>query len=374
MIEISLIVLCAGDSTRFNNRVKKSWIAIENTPLWFYITNKISNYYNFNQVIVVGSEDEISYMKNFDNNMLFIGGGASRQESINNALAFVKSEYVLITDSARVNISKALVESLIFRMKQETDISLVAPYIEIVDTAKYNNKTISRDAIKLIQTPQLSKTSILNKALKGDSYTDESSAMESIGKRVEYVAGDKNNFKITYLDDLKRLDFKISSDIFSGNGIDIHKFQENKKMYLGGVLIESDFGFKAHSDGDVLIHSLIDSILGAIGAGDIGDWFPDSDDRYKGIDSKIMLSRIVEFYQKIGFEIINVDISIVAQKPRLEQYKKKIKQSIADLLHIENRFVNIKATTSEKLGFIGREQGACVISSVNLKYYDWDKK
>lgn len=144
-------------------------------------------------------------------------------------------------------------------------------------------------------------------------------------------------------------------------------------MYLGGIQIDVEYGFKAHSDGDVLIHSLIDALLGACGAGDIGEFFPDTDEKYKNVDSKILLKDIIKFIYNVGYEIVNVDLTIIAQQPKINPYKLQIKSKIAELLNIEKQFVNIKATTAEKLGFIGRKEGVAVQSIATLKYYDWKK-
>ena len=143
---------------------------------------------------------------------------------------------------------------------------------------------------------------------------------------------------------------------------------------MGGIKLPVDYGFKAHSDGDVLIHSVIDALLGAAGAGDIGEFFPDTDAQYKGIDSKVLLNQIVEFIYNVGYEIVNIDLTIIAQKPKINPHKQEIKSSIAKLLGIEKQFVNIKATTAEKMGFIGRSEGVAVQSIATLKYYNWIKK
>ena len=177
--------------------------------------------------------------------------------------------------------------------------------------------------------------------------------------------------KLTYIDDLNKLKClkPAPKDIFIGTGYDIHPFEANKKMFLGGVHIKSDIGFKAHSDGDVLIHSLIDAILGAAQAGDIGEFFPDNDPKYKGIDSKKLLKYVVNLIEKTGFEVVNIDITIIAQTPKLSPYKKEMKNSLKQLTNCEN--INIKATTNEKMGFIGRGEGIAVISTATLKYKDW---
>ncbi|RLA83109.1 MAG: 2-C-methyl-D-erythritol 2,4-cyclodiphosphate synthase, partial [Epsilonproteobacteria bacterium] len=146
-----------------------------------------------------------------------------------------------------------------------------------------------------------------------------------------------------------------------------------KQMVLGGVKIDSTFGFKAHSDGDVLIHSVIDALLGACGAGDIGEFFPDTSLEFKDIDSRILLERIVAFVVAVGYEIVNIDITIIAQKPKINPYKSDMKIVLSKILGIEKFKVNIKATTAEKLGFIGREEGVAVQSIAALKFYDWKK-
>ncbi len=142
-------------------------------------------------------------------------------------------------------------------------------------------------------------------------------------------------------------------------------------MFLGGVKIDSKFGFKAHSDGDVAIHALIDALLGAAGMGDIGMLFPDNDDKYKGIDSKELLKKVVTKINNFGFLIINVDLTIAAEKPKISNYKLAMRRKLAEILKIESSRVNIKATTTERLGFIGRGEGVGVIANANLKYYDW---
>jgi 2-C-methyl-D-erythritol 4-phosphate cytidylyltransferase/2-C-methyl-D-erythritol 2,4-cyclodiphosphate synthase len=144
-------------------------------------------------------------------------------------------------------------------------------------------------------------------------------------------------------------------------------------MYLGGIKLPYEYGFKAHSDGDVLIHSVIDALLGAAGAGDIGEFFPDTDPKYKGVDSKILLDKIVSFINNVGYEIVNVDVIIIAQIPKINPFKNEIKNAMAKLLKIEKQFINIKATTAEKMGFIGRKEGVAVQSLATLKYYNWKK-
>jgi 2-C-methyl-D-erythritol 4-phosphate cytidylyltransferase/2-C-methyl-D-erythritol 2,4-cyclodiphosphate synthase len=244
----------------------------------------------------------------------------------------------------------------------------------VTDTIVYENETIDREKIKRIQTPQLSKTKILKKALQTkQEFTDESSAIVANGGTREFILGEEDAHKITFAKDLNKLPCleAPSDEILSGNGFDVHAFDDSSDMWLGGVKIESDFGFKAHSDGDVAIHALIDALLGAAGMGDIGMMFPDNDDAYKNIDSKELLRHVVTKIYNFGFIIINVDISIAAQKPRIGKYKLEMRRVIADILNIDASRVNVKATTTEKLGFIGRAEGVGVMANANLKYFNW---
>ena len=309
-------------------------------------------------------------MKNFAD-FTFVKGGKTRQESLNNALGFVESKFVIVSDIARCCIDR----EMILRVINSRNIAdCTVPFLSVSDTVTFKDETIDRDRVKIIQTPQLSLTSKLKEALKSDIiFTDDSSAIKAIGGSVTFVDGSSEATKLTFIENLNELKClkPPSSDIFIGNGFDVHEFEANKEMKLGGIKIDVNYGFKAHSDGDVLIHSLIDSMLGAIGVGDIGEFFPDTDIKYKNIDSKILLSEIVTFIGSVGYEIINIDVTIIAQKPRLLKYKIKIRESIAKLLQIEKYQVNIKATTTEKLGFIGRSEGVAVLSTANLKFFDW---
>lgn len=152
-----------------------------------------------------------------------------------------------------------------------------------------------------------------------------------------------------------------------GNSIDIHKFCENKELKLGGVTIDYEFGLKAHSDGDVVLHSVCEAIIGALGLGDIGTHFPDTDEEYRGIDSQVLLKHVVELMKENNYVINNVDITVLLEKPHLKNYKEAMKNNIANLLETETLNVNVKATRGEKMGFIGREEGIVSICTLILR-------
>ncbi|RXJ68015.1 bifunctional 2-C-methyl-D-erythritol 4-phosphate cytidylyltransferase/2-C-methyl-D-erythritol 2,4-cyclodiphosphate synthase [Halarcobacter ebronensis] len=374
MSDITLIVLSAGNSSRFQLTAKKQWLRVDNTPLWLFVTNRLKDFYPFQNIIIASHPDELEYMKNFTDDFAFVEGGNSRQESMKNTLKKVTTKYVMVTDVARVCIPKKVIEDLI---ASKDDADCIVPTLNVSDTVVYESNTINREEVKLIQTPQLSKSDTLKKALETTvEFTDDSSAIKAIGGSIKYIHGDIASKKLTINNDISEITClkAPSNNFFTGTGFDIHPFEENKKMFLGGVNIDVPYGFKAHSDGDVLIHSLIDALLGAVGAGDIGEFFPDTSEKYKNIDSKILLNNIVEFIYNVGYVIVNIDLTIIAQKPKINPYKQEIKSTIAKLLNLEKQFVNIKATTAEKLGFIGREEGVAVQSIATLKYYDWTKK
>ena len=374
MKDITLVVLCAGNSTRFDNLCKKQWIRVDNEPLWLNVTNRLTSFSNFSKTIVVSHKDELSYMKNFSDDFIYVEGGDTRQNSIKNALEFVDTPYVMISDVARACISKNIISDLI---QNKSKASCIVPILDVSDTVIFEQNTINREDVKLIQTPQLSNSDILRKAISKDiEFTDESSAIKNIGEDIFYIKGDIASKKLTFFEDISQIPcLKAPAKTqFVGIGYDIHSFEDKKEMFLGGVKLPYNYGFKAHSDGDVLIHSLIDALLGAIGAGDIGEFFPDTSDEFKGIDSKILLQQIISFVNNVGYEIINIDITIIAQKPKINPHKNEIKASLSKLLNLPKQFINIKASTAEQLGAIGRAEGVVVQTIANLKYYDWTNK
>lgn len=374
LLDVTLIVLCAGNSSRFEHKTKKQWIRIENEPLWLNVTKRLASFSKFNNIIVASHEDELNYMKNFTDDFIFVKGGETRQKSILNCLEFVTTKFVMISDVARACIPQSVIKNL---LDEKENADCIVPVLNVTDTVIYETNTINRDSVKLIQTPQLSLTQTLKKALDTQiEFTDESSAIKAIDGTIKYIQGSNESKKLTLGNELDELPClkEPSNNFFTGTGFDIHAFEDNKVMFLGGVKLPYEFGFKAHSDGDVLIHSIIDALLGACGAGDIGEFFPDTDEKYKGIDSKLLLEHIVRFIYNVGYEIVNIDTTIIAQKPKINPFKHEIKNSLAALLNIEKQFINVKATTAEKMGFIGRAEGVAVQSIATLKYYNWKQK
>ena len=369
-------MLGAGSSSRFEMPVKKQWLRVGSDPLWLFAAKNLSSHYAFKEIIIASNEEK--YMSKFAPTYRFIKGGATRQESLKNALKLVQSEFVLVSDIARPMISAELFSRIIGAI-QNAD--CVVPALKVPDTVYLGTGVVDREQIKLIQTPQLSRTAMLKSALEsGQIYTDDSSAIAAAGGKIWYVQGDENARKITFKDDLAKI-YGLSapsSEIYVGNGFDVHAFEEEKKegsfVTIGGEKIPFERNLKAHSDGDVAIHALIDAILGAAGLGDIGEHFPDTDDKFKGADSAMLLKEAYRLVQSVGFELINADITVIAEQPKLGKFKSAMEANIASALNLTPSRINVKATTTEKLGFTGRGEGIAATASASLKIYDWTQK
>lgn len=379
--ETTLILLASGDSIRFSqkNLPKKQWLRVGENPLWKYLVDLFKGF-GFEKIFVAMSQNEVDYAKNFF--PMILEGGQTRTESILKSLDFVSSPYVLIHDVARFYPVESVIDELFREALVDPEISCIAPRLAVSDTLCHQDGSYpKREEYFLIQTPQLSKVGDLRNALMQGEFSDESSALKTAQRKIAFVQGSPMMHKITYPSDLFYLKSHaplICEEQKIGSGIDIHAFidiafKEGKKMVLGGIEIESGVGFRAHSDGDVVLHSIIDAILGAIGAGDIGEWFPDHDPKYRDADSKELLKEVVLFARNVGYEPSQLDLTILAQTPKILPYKSQMKESLSKLLNLPYHRINIKATTGENLGFIGRKEGLCVLSHVGIKSIDWWK-
>ncbi len=409
MKDISLILLAAGDSSRFELPVKKQWLRVGELPLWQYVAQNIARAHPFKKIIIAVNEEDVSYCERLYACSLasargksakcdtseykfqserggiecnayergsvnlkfhFAPGGANRQSSLKNALKLVESELVLVSDVARAQISPELISSLIQNLGGADCIS---PYLDVNDTTYLGERIVEREELRLIQTPQLSRTALLKKALEGSEiFTDDSAAVGSAGGRLEFIKGEAGALKITRASDLAALNLKpCSRDIFCGTGYDVHALEKGAGIVLGGVQIPCEFALIAHSDGDVAIHALIDAICGAAMLGDIGELFPDSDAKFKGADSKELLRKVMRRVRGYGYELVNADITIIAQRPKIGACKAQMQEVLSEILNCAR--VNVKATTTEGLGFTGRSEGIAAQAAVNLKFYDWQK-
>ena len=186
-----------------------------------------------------------------------------------------------------------------------------------------------------------------------------------IKKKIKFIRGEENNFKITTKSDLEKLNIQN----FYGIGFDIHRLIKNKKLYLGGIKIPFHSGLQGHSDGDVIIHAIIDGLLGAMRKMDIGTLYPSNKRKFKNIRSPKMLSPIIKNLEKEGYFINNIDINLICERPKVSKYREKIITSLSNLLNVNEEQINLKGKTVEKLGLIGKEEAIACEAIVSLNYY-----
>ena len=360
------IILASGQSKRFNSKKPKQYNIYEGKPLFQHSVDKALKSKLFKKIIiVVNKKNEIK--EKFPKNVSIIIGGKERSDSSLIALKFIrkyKPTNVLVHDAARPNFTINLLKKLITSLKKN---KAAIPVIKSKDSIKYKIKNqiynLNRDNSILTQTPQafkfqdLYKLSIKHKKV----ITDEATLFIENNIKVKFIQGENLNTKITFKEDIKE------KKTYFGLGFDIHRLIKGKKLYLGGVKIPYHSGLKGHSDGDVIIHSIIDSILGAMRKKDIGTFFPDNSNKFKNIRSPKMLKPIIELLNSNNYYINNLDINLICEKPKISKYRDKIINSLSNLLDINKDLINLKGKTTEKLGLIGKEKAiACeVICSIS---------
>ena len=362
------IILAGGESKRFNSSIPKPYCLYKGKPLLLHSIDKAKNYKKFSKIVVVINKKHKNYIKKLKiKNIKIIEGGKTRAESAFKGLNDIKSyniKNVMIHDAARPNFSLGLLDKLSKELKLN---DCVIPAIRSLDSIKQKSSNIvtnlKRENIYLIQTPQAFNYKKLY-TLQNDKsaeVTDDANLFVRAGKKIKIIKGEIDNNKITTSSNIK-----INNEIKYGIGFDVHRLVPKKKLYLGGIRIPSPIGTLGHSDGDPVLHAVIDAILGACSMGDIGEKFSDKSKKFKNIRSTILLKEIIEQTKKKGFLINNIDINIITQKPKIQKYKKQITNCIAKICHISPTQINIKGKTTEKLGVIGKEKAiACeVIASV----------
>jgi len=299
-------------------------------------------------------------------------GGAQRRDSVLAGLKLAKesgANWVMVHDAARPLISRAAIERLISRcLRQGHGGILGLPVVDTVKRARSEpndpliEQTIPRERLWLAQTPQLFPADRLVLALERfPEVTDEAAAIEKLGDPVVLVKGEPGNIKLTYADDVHELALRLNQTanplLRVGEGYDVHALVPGRALMIGGVRIDYPLGLLGHSDADVLLHAITDALLGAAGLGDIGTHFPDHDPKWRGVDSRVLLSKTVDAIQQHAWSIQNIDCTVVAQRPKLLPYRDAIIDSLACCLRIERQAVNFKAKTQELLGFEGRGEG-----------------
>lgn len=302
-----------------------------------------------------------------------VTGGARRCDSVRHALAALpasEEDWVLVHDAARPCVSRADLDLLLASVQHDEVGGLLAtPLADTLKRADADQRVLdtpARTGLWRALTPQMFRHGLLTRALTGAQAagrepTDEAQAVEWLGLAPRLVAGNPANIKVTTAGDLAvaaafqpggpRMNLRI------GSGFDVHAFGPGDHVMLGGVRIPAPCGVIAHSDGDVLLHALTDALLGAAGLGDIGQHFPDTDPQWKGADSTVFLRHAVALLAQRGFTLVNADLTLLGETPRIAAHRDAIRASVAAALAVDGALVNLKATTTEKLGFIGRREG-----------------
>ena len=388
--EFSVVIVAGGKGKRFGGY--KQFAKVYNKEILWYATKNFEQHPKISNIIVVAPQEMIEktkeILKDFKKVQKIVEGGEERMFSVFNGLKEVKTEFVLIHDGARPYVDKKIIDNLLEKVK---NYPAIIPAIPLTDTIKFKDNEFvygnpKRDRLLRVQTPQAFKTEILKKSFEKyfqtyknfeKIFTDESGLVEEMmGIKSKWIEGDENNLKITYKDDIKKFEnlLKNKEKILIGFGYDIHPIKEIKgeSFILGGIEIAQNLRSIGHSDGDALIHALIDALLGAFALKDIGEYFPDTDKRFKNIKSTILLKKVVEEILP-PFKINNIDIIVKLEKPKLSPFKEKIKENLSRLLDIEESCISIKAKRGEGLGVVGRGEAVevfCVVnlSSLNLNY------
>ena len=370
-----VIMLAGGRGERMKSEKNKILLSVCGIPA---IIRSISAFIPFSdEMIIVSRPEEQEAIRKeilksgFSFSFRFADGGHTRQQSVLNGLYALENpdpqDIILIHDAARCLVKAGLIERVISSVK---DRGTGIPGIPATSTFKicspegYVQSTPDRSGLYEIQTPQGFLADLIIplsvKASEEDfTCTDDAGILEHFHVPVTVIRGDASNFKLTEPEDLVRARNMLKGDVFMrvGMGYDVHRLVPDRKLILCGVEIPFELGLLGHSDADVALHALMDAMLGACALGDIGKYFPDSDERYHGISSLALLNETVQILHEHGYVLYNADITIAAQKPKLLPFVPEMVKKTAEALHLPQERISIKATTTEKLGFEGRMEG-----------------
>lgn len=372
------LLVAAGRSERVGGSLPKPYIEVAGSSILRRTVKAFLAHPAIDGVkVVIRREHHTHYRKAIEGLSVIpcVIGGNSRQESVRlglESLKHLEPERVLIHDIARPFASKKLISKVIAELNEH---KAVIPVIAIADTMKQVENgnvvgTFPRENMVMAQTPQgfdYSTICTAHEEAMGKEFTDDSSVCEHAGISVFTVGGEAENFKITTKEDIKRMETVLAthSEIRVGMGYDVHALSVHdadtivaqQVIKLCGVKIPFTHYLVGHSDADVGLHAIVDAILGAIGAGDIGEHFPPNDRKWQGADSERFLLHAYELLKNRGGEIVNIDVTLICEKPRISPHRREMIEHISKILKIDAERISIKATTTEKLGFAGRGEG-----------------
>jgi 2-C-methyl-D-erythritol 4-phosphate cytidylyltransferase / 2-C-methyl-D-erythritol 2,4-cyclodiphosphate synthase len=342
-------------------------------------------------VVVIHPDDETLLADAVDGlagaqSLITTFGGETRQQSVFaglRTLSQTQATHVMIHDAARPFVDHALLDRIALGFDDGEE--AILPAMAVTDTLKRAgadgvvHETVPRAGLYAAQTPQSFSLAAIRAAhekaasLRRDDFTDDASIAEWAGLTVRLVEGSADNIKLTIKRDLAMADEKLSTaqllpDVRTGNGYDVHQLVPGDGVTLCGVFMPHDQTLSGHSDADVALHALTDALLATCGAGDIGDHFPPSDMQWKGAASRIFLAHAAEIVRQNGGVITNADISLVAEAPKIAPHREAMRRNLSDILGISLDRCSVKATTNEKIGFIGRKEGIAAIATATVIY------
>lgn len=382
-MKFSAILPSAGSGSRTNLKDNKIFFPIGGKAILLHALRPFLYHDKIENIIIATAQKDFEKMQALlapYAKCKVVLGGQDRVQSVYNCLQYLiehaPTDYVLVHDAARPFLSDELLNNIIMdTAKYNTAIPILPATDSLIYTenGKYQ-KNLIRQNIATVQTPQGFPLQKLYKAyqtvfttypkeLEGNQFTDDSSIYAKIIEEPHLVAGESKNKKITYLEDI----LSIQQQTWTGIGQDIHPFaQEGNNIVLGGVNISAKAKLIAHSDGDVLIHAIMDALLSAAGLADIGYYFPNTDARYKDCNSLQLLQEVYNMLQQKGYFIVNVSASILAEHPKIAPHIAQMKENISNVLQIDANKIGITATTAEKLGTIGRGEGIFVTALATI--------
>lgn len=356
------IIVAAGRGKRLGSSLPKQFLKVRGRTILEMSVEAFEQNKYVDEIFVAANADYCELTeklcRGFSKLKKIVAGGAERQDSVRAALDCLRGEngIVLVHDAARPFVSEAVINAVI---EGTADFGAAIPTVPAKDTIRQvdgtGSRTLQRETLARVQTPQGFRISLLKHAFEkaqaeGFLGTDDASLVERMGINISMVQGEDANRKITTREDLE-------TEMRIGTGYDVHRLVEGRPLVLCGEQIPYEKGLLGHSDADVALHALMDAMLGAVGLGDIGKHFPDTDERYRGISSMKLLQKTAELLREAGYFLGNADITIIAQRPKIAGYIPKMRANIAEIMNCDENKINIKGTTTEKLGFVGREEG-----------------
>ncbi len=383
------IIPAGGAGRRFNAAIAKQYLNLRELPVLVHSLKVFEQAENIDEIILVVPDSDIRFVReklvvknNLGKVVKIVAGGAKRQDSVRNGIAAIEGQcdIVVVHDGVRPFVTPEMIKHSIEVAREFQAAVIGVPAKDTIKETEDNDfvvKTIPRQNLWITQTPQTFRFDVLQKAYEAaynDNYcgTDDASLVERIGVKVKMIAGSYDNIKITTPEDLVIAEALLRNgaggkmEVRTGFGYDSHRFAQDRKLILGGVEIPFAKGLQGHSDADALLHAVCDALLGAAGAGDIGRHFPDTDQAYKDISSMVLLERVGEIIAAKGFSVVNIDISIIMEKPKMAPFAAEITANIAKVLNMSVADVNLKAKTNEGMGFVGRNEGVAVFAVASL--------